>query len=416
MHDILPADTPLWRSLERTVAEVFSAYGYEEIRVPLVEKTEVFARAIGESTDVVEKEMYSFADRSGDMLSLRPEGTAGVVRAALQNGLLRGPPVRLWYGGPMFRYERPQKGRTRQFHQMGAEIFGAEGPDVDAELIAMGERLWRRLGVTGIRLELNSLGNRAERDAYRAQLVCYLRERSGELDDETLERLERNPLRVLDSKDQNVRTVLAGAPVMTDFLGDGTRRHFDGVLELLDRLGIEYRTNPLLVRGLDYYSHTVFEWITGELGAQGTICAGGRYDDLVAMQGGQPCPAIGFAMGLERLVELRGAKGVLESESPHAYLVMAGQGTKETGLALAEKLRDELPGLRLVCNAGTGSFKSQFRRADRSGAGLALVLGDEELAKGSVVVKQLREDRPQESVAVQQLPQWLASWLGERER
>ncbi len=416
MHDILPADTPLWQRLERTVAETFAAYGFQEIRVPLLEKTEVFARAIGDATDVVEKEMYTFDDRSGDSLSLRPEGTAGVVRAALQNGLLHGPPMRLWYGGAMFRYERPQKGRTRQFHQMGAEIFGAAGPDVDAELIAMGERLWRRLGLDGIRLEINSLGSQAERAAYREELVAYLQARAAELDEATLERLQRNPLRVLDSKDPQVRAVLEGAPVMADFLGSESAGHFEGVLGLLDRLGVRYHRNHLLVRGLDYYSHTVFEWITDDLGAQGTVCAGGRYDDLVAIQGGKPTPGIGFAMGLERLVELLRAHGGVETDAPHAYLVMAGEGTKQAGLALAEELRDELPGLRLVCNAGTGSFKSQFKRADRSGAGLALVIGDTELADGTVVVKRLREDRPQETVAADRLAQWLSGWLGGEER
>jgi histidyl-tRNA synthetase len=414
MHDILPADTPLWRRLEDTVASVFSSYGFEEIRVPVLEKTEVFARAIGDATDVVEKEMYSFADRNGEMLSLRPEGTAGVVRAVLQRGMLHGPPVRLWYGGPMFRYERPQKGRTRQFHQMGAEVFGAPGPDVDAELIAMGERIWRHLGLGGIRLEVNSLGNRSERARYRDELVRYLTGRSGELDGATLERLERNPLRVLDSKDEAVRAIVADAPVMTDFLGDETRRHFEGTLGLLDGLGVDYRVNHLLVRGLDYYSHTVFEWITGDLGAQGTICAGGRYDDLVEIQGGRPCPGIGFAMGLERLVELLGLQERVESEPPHAYLVMAGEGTKEAGLALAENLRNELPELRIVCNAGTGSFKFQFKRADRSGASLALVLGDEELENESVVIKQLRENQPQENVPCADLGAWLTDWFNRR--
>jgi histidyl-tRNA synthetase len=415
MHDILPADTPSWRALEGVVAEVFGAYGFEEIRVPALERTEVFARAIGDATDVVEKEMYSFEDRNGDMLSLRPEGTAGVVRAALQNGLLYHAPVRLWYGGAMFRYERPQKGRTRQFHQMGAEVFGAEGPDVDAELIAMGERIWRSLGLGKLRLEINSLGNAGERARYRDELVAYLKGRAADLDAETLERVDRNPLRVLDSKDENVRAVVAGAPLLAEFFGADTRAHFDGVLGLLRDMGVDYVLNDRLVRGLDYYSHTVFEWITDDLGAQGTVCAGGRYDDLVEIQGGRPWPGIGFAMGLERLVELLAQKGPVETAAPHAYLVMVGAGTKPAGLVLAERLRDEVPGLRLLSNAGSGSFKSQFKRADRSGADVALVLGESELESGTVVVKRLREDLPQETVPAAAMAEWFREWMGRRQ-
>jgi histidyl-tRNA synthetase len=414
MHDILPRETPSWRALERAVADVFSAYGFEEIRVPVLERTDVFARAIGDATDVVEKEMYSFEDRNGEMLSLRPEGTAGVVRAALQNGLLYHAPLRLWYGGAMFRHERPQKGRTRQFHQMGAEIFGAEGPDVDAEIIAMGERIWRSLGLGNLRLEINSLGNAEERSRYRSELVAYLQGRSAELDPATLDRVERNPLRVLDSKDENVQAVVADAPLLSDFFGEATRAHFDGVLELLAGMGVDYVLNERLVRGLDYYSHTVFEWITGELGAQGTVCAGGRYDDLIEIQGGRPWPGIGFAMGLERLVELIAQQGAVESAAPHAYLVMVGAGTKQAGLVLAERLRDAVPGLRLLNNAGSGSFKSQFKRADRSGAELALVLGESELETQSVVVKRLRDDLPQESLPAAAVADWLRDWMNRR--
>ncbi len=413
MHDVLPTDTPRWQRLEATVAGVLSAYGFEEIRVPVLERTEVFARAIGDATDVVEKEMYTFTSRSGESLSLRPEGTAGVVRAALQNGLLYGPPVRLWYGGAMFRHERPQKGRTRQFHQIGAEVFGAEGPDVDAEIIAMGERIWNKLGLGGLRLEINSLGKATERESYRSQLVEYLRSRAGDLDPETLDRVDRNPLRVLDSKDPAVREVVAEAPLLSDCLGEDTRRHFDEVLALLDAMGVEYELNERLVRGLDYYSHTVFEWITSDLGAQGTVCAGGRYDDLVEIQGGKPWPGIGWAMGLERLVELLEVRDGVESNAPHAYLVMVGEGTKRAGLVLAERLREELPGFRVVSNPGSGSFKSQFKRADRSGAGLALVLGEAELENDTVLVKRLREDLPQESVEHTALADWLRNWIGE---
>lgn len=414
MHDILPADMAAWQMLETVAQQVFSSYGFEEIRVPLLEKTEVFTRAIGNATDVVEKEMYSFEDRNGDSLSLRPEGTAGVVRAVLQNGMLYGPPVRLWYSGPMFRHERPQKGRTRQFSQIGAEVFGAEGPDVDAELIAMAERLWSRLGLSGLRLEINSLGNGEERKAYRARLVEFLGSIRGELDDETVMRAERNPLRVLDSKDKRVLSLLEQAPLMTDSLGESSSAHFAGLRELLDRLEISYVVNPRLVRGLDYYSHTVFEWISEDLGAQGTVCAGGRYDSLVELQGGKPWPGIGFAMGQERLVELIRDSGGPESEKPHAYLVLVGSGAKASGIELAERMRDEVQGLRLVCNPGEGSFKSQFKRADRSGAELALIIGEEELEQKTAGIKYLRADRPQESVKWSELGGWMSHWL-ERE-
>jgi len=410
MHDLLPDEAPAWQFLERTVTSVLTGYGYREIRVPLLERTEVFTRAIGQATDVVEKEMYTFEDRNGDSLSLRPEGTAGVVRAAIQNGLLYAAPVRLWYAGAMFRHERPQKGRTRQFHQIGAEVFGAPGPDVDAELIAMGERMWRGLGLAGVRLELNSLGTADERSEYRLELVDYLSTHLDALDGETRDRLERNPLRVLDSKDPQVQALLENAPELPDFLGQESRRHFDRLRNLLDRLNIEYRVNPRLVRGLDYYCHTVFEWITEDLGAQGTICAGGRYDGLIELQGGKPWPGTGFAMGLERLVELVSQASQPPAEVVHAYLVMIGDEAEAEGLTLAEELRDACAGLHLICNAGGGSFKSQFRRADRSGAELALVLAADELASGEVTVKHLREDRPQESLPREKL----AGWLSER--
>ncbi len=375
MHDILPSDIHLWQKLESTAAGVFSAYGFQEIRIPLLEKTEVFKRAIGEATDVVEKEMYSFDDRNGESLSLRPEGTAGLVRAALQNGLLYGQPVRLWYGGAMFRYERPQKGRTRQFHQLGAELFGAHGPDVDAELIRMGERIWQQLDLAPLSLEINSLGTSVERAQYRTQLQTYLQDISGEFDPATQERVERNPLRVLDSKDPNVQALLDEAPVLSDFLGEKSRKHFEAVRALLDAYGVNYTLNPRLVRGLDYYSHTVFEWVTDQLGAQGTVCAGGRYDALIEIQGGKPWPGIGFAMGEERLVELLRLKDNSAPDNPDVYLVMLGEGTGTAGRVMAESLRDELPGLKLIANAGGGSFRSQFKKADRSGARLALVFG-----------------------------------------
>lgn len=403
MHDILPSDIPYWHFLEATLRDTMSAYCYEEIRTPVVEKTDLFERAIGETTDVVEKEMYSFQDRGGDHLSLRPEGTASIVRAALQNGLLYSSTVRLWYGGPMFRRERPQRGRTRQFHQVGVEAFGAEGPDIDAEIIALGHSIWRKLGLPDLRLEINSLGTLEERAAFRDQLRDFLESRRERLDEESLRRLDRNPLRILDSKNPEVQEALEGAPALPEFLGPESRHHFDGLRELLGALGVTFQVNPRLVRGLDYYSHAVFEWISEDLGAQGTICAGGRYDGLIEMQGGKPWPAVGFAMGLERIIELLRQVREVEPPSPHAYLVMVGDGTETYGLELAERLRSKLPGLRLLSNVGSGSFKAQFKRADRSGADVAIVIGESEAASGEVTIKWLRKDAPQETVSASDL-------------
>ena len=414
MHDTLPADMHLWHHLENTVRDVFSRYGLEEIRVPVVEKTEVFARAIGDATDVVEKEMYTFEDRNGDLLSLRPEGTAGVVRAVLQNGLLYGAPLRLWYMGQMFRRERPQKGRTRQFHQVGAEVFGAPGPDVDAELLVMCSRIWAALGLDGLRLEVNTLGTAEERARYRDELHAFLSANRDALDADSLRRLDRNPLRILDSKDPGVQAMLADAPVLADYLGEASRSYFDGFLSLLDGYGLAYQVNPRLVRGLDYYSHAVFEWITDELGAQGTVCAGGRYDGLVEIQGGKPWPGVGFAMGQERLIELMRQHAEPAGEAPHVYLVMAGEGSVSGGLQLAESLRDDLPWLKIQSNLAGGSFKAQFKRADRSGAALALVLGEDELAGRSATLKHLREELPQESVAFDELQDWFTNWSASR--
>lgn len=412
MHDILPADMPAWQRLEQTAERLFARYGYAEIRVPVVEKTELFARAIGDATDVVEKEMYTFEDRNADQLSLRPEGTAGVVRAVLQNGLLYGAPLRLWYKGPMFRRERPQKGRTRQFHQIGAEVFGAAGPDVDAELLAMCQRLWQELGIAGLRLEINSLGTPAERAAYRTALAHYFAAHRGELDEDSERRLERNPLRILDSKNPDLRSLIAAAPVLAEHLGTESRSHFERLRRYLDRLGVEHDVNPRLVRGLDYYSHTVFEWITTRLGAQGTVCAGGRYDGLVELQGGKPWPGIGFAMGQERLVELLRQSGETGALAPHIYMVVAGERSSEAGLALAERLRGALPSLRLELNLGGGSFKAQFRRADRSGASLALVLAEEEIEQSAVSLKPLRDENSVQSrIALEELEPWLRDWL-----
>jgi histidyl-tRNA synthetase len=411
MHDILPADLPLWQKLERTIESVFARYGFAEIRVPLVEKTELFARAIGAATDVVEKEMYSFTDRNGDQLSLRPEGTAGVVRAVLQNNLLYSTPLRLWYCGAMFRRERPQKGRTRQFHQVGAEVFGAAGPDVDAELLAMSQRIWSELGIDGLRLEINSLGTASERQVYRGALKSYFSLHLAALDEDSLNRLERNPLRILDSKAASMQQVIAGAPSFHDFLGEESRAHFERLRRYLDTLGVRHEVNPRLVRGLDYYSHSVFEWITDQLGAQGTVCAGGRYDGLVELQGGRPWPGIGFAMGQERLVELMRAKGGVNGTAPHVYLVMVGEEATPHGLKIAETLRRDIPSLRILSNLGGGSFKTQFKRADRSGAELALVLGEEEIQRNIVTIKPLRAEGLQEHVAFQELQKWLNDWL-----
>ncbi len=411
MHDVLPSDMHLWHKLESTVRDVFAGYGFSEIRVPIVEKTELFARAIGDATDVVEKEMYTFEDRNGDLLSLRPEGTAGVVRAVLQNGLLYAAPVRLWYMGPMFRRERPQKGRTRQFHQVGAEVFGAAGPDADAELLVMCQRIWRQLGLHDLRLEVNSLGTSDERANYRENLHAFLTVRKDRLDDDSVRRLERNPLRILDSKNPSVQAILEDAPVLNDYLGDESRRQFSGFQRLLDGFGVAYTVNPRLVRGLDYYSHTVFEWMTDNLGAQGTVCAGGRYDGLVEIQGGKPWPGVGFAMGQERLVELMRSQAEPDGAAPHVYLVMAGEGTVAGGLQLAEKLRKEVEGIRVQSNLGGGSFKSQFKRADRSGAPLALVLGEDELSQGQVTIKHLRSDSGQEMVALEDLQIWFRNYL-----
>ncbi len=407
MNDILPAEMHFWQRLERIAAAVFTACGYEPIRIPLLEKTEVFTRGIGAATDVVAKEMYSFADRNGESLSLRPEGTAGIVRAALQNGLLYGPVCRLWYHGPMFRYERPQKGRSREFYQIGAELFGVPGPRADAEVLAMGTLLWTRLGLGGLRLELNTLGNSDERSRYRDELREFLLDHRSELDEATIERAERNPLRVLDSKDPDVQRLLREAPLLQAHLSAESGERHDRLKRYLDELGIAYCENPRLVRGLDYYSHTVFEWITRDLGAQGTVCAGGRYDGLVEIQGGKPWPGIGFAMGEERLVELLRQKDDIVPPNIHAYVVAAGEGCTESALKLAYDLRAAVPGLGLISDLNGGSFRAQFKRADRSGALWALVLGEDEIAANRVTVKFLRSSEEQCSLRRDELAPWI---------
>lgn len=392
MNDYLPAETALWQRIENSLKQVLSGYGYNEIRLPIVEQTPLFKRAIGEVTDVVEKEMYTFDDRNGDSLTLRPEGTAGCVRAGIEHGILYNQEQRLWYVGPMFRYERPQKGRYRQFHQLGCEVFGLQGPDIDAELILMTARWWRVLGIADhVKLELNSIGSLDARARYREALVAFLEQYKDQLDEDCLRRMYTNPLRVLDTKNPQIQVLLNDAPVLTDYLDDESRAHFEALGELLTQSGIPYTVNPRLVRGLDYYNRTVFEWVTTSLGAQGTVCAGGRYDGMVEQLGGHATPAVGFAMGLERLVLLVQSVNPDFKAQPSVdvYLISSGTGTQLAAMQLAEKLRDALPQLKLMTNYGGGNFKKQFARADKWGARVALVLGENEVAAGQVVVKNL---------------------------
>ena len=402
MHDVLPEQSLLWRRLEQGLQQLMDTYGYEEIRTPVVEKTELFVRTIGAVTDIVEKEMYTFEDRNGDSLTLRPEGTASCVRAGIEHGLLHNQVQRFWYQGPMFRHERPQKGRYRQFHQAGVEAFGMPGPDIDAELVLMTARLWKVLGIDGLQLELNSLGSGSAREAYRQHLVTYLHDRRDQLDDDSLRRLHSNPLRILDSKNPHMQALISEAPQLADHLDAESEEHFARFRELLDAAGIVYTINPRLVRGLDYYQKTVFEWVTARLGAQATVCAGGRYDSLVEQLGGKPTPAAGFAIGLERLLALMEEDyAAPASWQPHAYLVMVGQQALSKGLKLGEDLRDRLPGLRLLNHCGSGSLKNKIKRADKSGAQVALILGEDELARGQVSVKYLRRQQEQRTVKQQ---------------
>ncbi|WP_085343036.1 histidine--tRNA ligase [Vibrio sp. ArtGut-C1] len=393
MNDCLPTQSPLWQKLENTVKNVISAYGYNEVRMPIVEETNLFSRAVGEETDVVSKEMYTFDDRNGDSLTLRPEGTAGCVRSCIQNSLINRDEQRLWYMGPMFRHERPQKGRYRQFHQCGVEVFGLNGPDVDAELIMMTARLWRELGINEhVRLELNSIGSQEDRADYRTALVAFLEQHIDVLDEDCKRRMHTNPLRVLDTKNPDVQAILGDAPRLSDYLGEESKAHFAGLCELLDAAGIEYTVNERLVRGLDYYNRTVFEWITESLGAQGTVCGGGRYDGLVEQLGGKPTPAVGFAMGLERLVLMLETLELTDvRRSVDVYVVTAGEGTMMAGMKLAEQLRESIPGVRVMNHFGGGNFKKQFKRADKVGAVVALVLGENEVADNTVVLKDLAD-------------------------
>ncbi|HDY8127089.1 TPA: histidine--tRNA ligase [Vibrio vulnificus] len=391
MNDCLPTQSPLWQKLEGAVKNVISAYGYNEMRMPIVEMTHLFSRAIGEVTDVVEKEMYTFEDRNGDSLTLRPEGTAGCVRAGIENGLLYNQEQRVWYMGPMFRHERPQKGRYRQFHQCGVEVFGLNGPDVDAELIMMTARLWRELGIDKhVRLELNSIGSLEARANYRTALIAFLEQHIDVLDEDCKRRMRTNPLRVLDTKNPDVQAILGDAPRLSDYLDTESTQHFAGLCELLDAAGIEYTVNERLVRGLDYYNRTVFEWITESLGSQGTVCGGGRYDGLVEQLGGKATPAVGFAMGLERLVLMLETLELTDvRRSVDVYVVTAGEGTMMAGMKLAEQVREAIPGVRVMNHFGGGNFKKQFKRADKVGAVVALVLGENEVADNTVVLKDL---------------------------
>jgi len=413
MNDNLPPTTALWAGVEAAARELLTAYGYSEIRLPLVESTELFARSIGAVTDIVEKEMYTFADRNGDSLSLRPEGTAGCVRACIEHGLLHNQTQRLWYGGPMFRYERPQRGRYRQFHQIGVEAYGMAGPDIDAEMICLTARLWKKLGLQEVTLQLNSLGTAAARAAYREQLVAYFQAHFDALDEDSQRRLQSNPLRILDSKNPALQGLIADAPLLPDYLDAESRAHLEGLETRLQAAGVAYEINPRLVRGLDYYSRTVFEWITERLGAQGAICAGGRYDDLVEQLGGRATPAVGFAIGLERLLELLTETGYAGLDlTPQVYVVTVGEAAEAGGMALAERLRDQLPALRLQLNCGGGGFKAQLKRADRSGARLALILGGQEIAAARVAVKFLREPQAEQVELPQaDLPDYLDRYL-----
>ena len=414
MNDCLPSETNVWQMVESVLCRVASNYGFAEIRMPIVESTALFKRSIGEVTDIVEKEMYTFDDRNGDSLTLRPEGTASCIRAANQHGLLYNQEQRLWYMGPMFRHERPQKGRYRQFHQFGLEAFGIETSDIDAEIILLTSRLWRELGINEfVTLELNSLGSNEERANYREALVIYLTEREALLDEDAKRRMHTNPLRVLDSKNPQVQDALADAPKLSDYFGEETQQHFDGLCARLDAAGVNYVLNERLVRGLDYYNRTVFEWVTTSLGAQGTICAGGRYDGLVEQLGGKATPGFGFALGIERLVLMLTELDKVTNIRPQvdAYVVILGEDAQIRANALAEQWRDQVPNIRLQCHCGGGNMKKQLKRADKSGAQIALILGDDEIAQQSVMIKYLRGQQEQQNVAFEKIPSLLCDLI-----
>ncbi|MGI2186152.1 histidine--tRNA ligase [Shewanella oncorhynchi] len=414
MNDILPTQSPLWQKVEAVLRSSVSAYGYSEIRTPIVENTDLFKRSIGEVTDIVEKEMYTFADNNGDSLTLRPEGTASTVRAGNENGLLYNQEQRLWYMGPMFRHERPQKGRYRQFNQFGVEVYGIGSADIDAEVLMLSARLWEKLGISEhVSLELNTLGDPAERAVYRDALIAFLELHKDALDEDSKRRMYSNPLRVLDSKDQNVQAILVDAPELMDFLGEESKTHFSQLRELLDAVGIKYTINPRLVRGLDYYNRTVFEWITSSLGSQGTVLAGGRYDGLVAQLGGKDTPAVGFAMGLERIVLLLETLELTKDIPPEVdvYVTAMGDSCLVEAIKVAQELRNALPNLKVMSHCGGGNVKKQMKRADKSGASVALLIGEDELAEGMVTVKHLRNDIEQQRVARSALGTFLAELI-----
>ncbi len=412
MHDILPEQSPLWQKVEGIIRDVLESYTYREIRLPIVEKTELFKRSIGEVTDIVEKEMYTFNDRNGDSLTLRPEGTAGCLRACMEHGVLHNQVHRLWYCGPMFRHERPQKGRYRQFYQLGVETYGMAGPDVDAEVILLSDRLWRKLGIRDkVELQLNSLGTTDERVQYKEKLVTYLKQHLEKLDEDSLRRLDSNPLRILDSKNPDMKELIAGAPELMDSLGEESRRHFQTLTKSLDVLGIDYVLNPRLVRGLDYYGKTVFEWVTDELGAQGTICAGGRYDGLIEQLGGKQNFAIGFALGMERLLSLVEMQQQVTADAvTDVFVIAVGDAQQQLGMQVAEHLREALTGLKVQLNCGGGSFKSQFKKADKSGARFAIIIGEDEAQNNCVGLKNLRVEQAQQRLSLTDLVDTLAGW------
>jgi histidyl-tRNA synthetase len=413
VHDVLPAQMAAWQQLERITRQVFASYGYEEFRVPVIEQTQLFKRSIGDFTDIVEKEMFSFIDQGEDHITLRPEATAGIVRAVISNGLLREGRLRVWCMGPMFRRERPQAGRYRQFHQIDAEAFGFAGPDVDAEMILLSARILRLLGLRDVKLAVNSLGTPAARAVYREKLTAYFGSHEASLDEDSKRRLAGNPLRILDSKNPDMQRIVAGAPLLLDSLDAESRVHFDSLCAQLRSAGIEYRVEPHLVRGLDYYTRTVFEWTTDALGSQSTVCAGGRYDGLVAQLGGIDTPGVGWAMGQERMVMLLEKQNAVHAAArPRIYLVLVGERAEIPGFKVAEQLRDAWPDLGVQINLGGGSFKSQFKRADKSGAEFALVIGDDEAARGVVAVKALRQELAQEECGLERISERMGILLG----
>lgn len=414
MNDCLPEVSGTWQKVESVLRQVVASYGYQEIRTPIVESTDLFKRSIGEVTDIVEKEMYTFEDRNGDSLTLRPEGTASTVRAGNEHGLLYNQQQRLWYMGPMFRHERPQKGRYRQFHQFGVETYGLDGPDIDLEVILLSARLWKAFGIEKhVTLQINSLGSNEARQAYRETLISYLKERADKLDEESLRRLESNPLRVLDSKNPNVQAAIADAPSLLDHLDEESKTHFDSLCERLTQAGISFEINPRLVRGLDYYNRTVFEWVTDSLGSQGTVCAGGRYDGLVEQLGGKATPAVGFAMGMERLVLLLTtlSEDALDTSSADVYVTAMGDDAQAYALEVSEHLRDTLPNVRVMMHCGGGNFKKQLKRADKTGARFALLLGSQEMQSREVAVKPLRDGQEQQTIAFNALSSTIADLL-----